>query len=94
MCVVIDIFGKQGCARCDAAKKKVNHFLNKWGVADRVEISFHDMDTEEGMAEGMFRDVLDAIPVTIVFDDDGNVISRWDGDLPHSAPLKAHLVGS
>jgi hypothetical protein len=90
--MVIGVFGKNGCELCQQTKRKLSHFLTKWGVSDDVPVSFYDMDTVDGMAEGMFYDV-DAIPVTIVLDDTGQVIWRCDGKRPSSKDLRPHLVG-
>ena len=76
----IDIYGRPGCAKCDSTKRKVNHFMNKWGLLDRVAVTFHDMSTPDGMAEGAFNDVL-AVPTTIVRQTDSDV-ARWDGVVP------------
>jgi len=86
----IHVFGKQGCAKCDSTKNKVGHFISKLGIEDKVSLTFYDMDTVDGMAEGAFRDVAD-IPVTIVQDGDAD-LARWDGEIPDSDTLKAHLA--
>jgi len=90
--MLIGVFGKDGCELCQQTKRKVTHFLSKWGVSDSVEFSFFDMDTVEGMAEGMFYDV-DQIPATIILDDVGTVLWRCDGERPASGDLRPHLVG-
>ena len=86
----IHVFGKQGCAKCDSTKNKVGHFISKMGIDERVSLTFFDMDTVDGMAEGAFRDVAD-IPVTIV-QDGGTDLARWDGEIPDSETLKTHLA--
>jgi hypothetical protein len=88
----IHVFGKTGCAKCDSTKNKLGHFISKMGVDERVDVVFFDMDTVDGMAEGAFRDVAD-IPTTIVRDS-GTDLARWDGEIPDSESLKAHLASA
>ena len=82
----IDIYGKPGCAKCDTTKNKVNHFMGKWGLAEEVNVTFYDMNTPDGLAEGAFNDVI-SIPTTIVrkATDDG---ARWDGVVPPTNSIR------
>jgi len=89
--MVVGVFGKNGCEVCKQTERKVTHFLNKWGISDSVRLSFFDMDTVDGMAEGMFYDV-DQIPATIIFDDSGGIVWRCDGERPLSREMQQHLV--
>ena len=83
------IFGKTGCARCESTKKKVSYLIDKWGVSERVGMSFVNLDTVEGLAEGSFHDV-SQVPVTIV--KRGHVeVARWDGIVPASDELRVSL---
>jgi len=85
----ISIFGKQKCGKCTATKNKVEHFLTKMGMADDVQAVFFDMDSEEGLVEGAFRDVFE-VPTTIV--DDGNEdVARWAAMIPDSTELQNAL---
>jgi glutaredoxin len=86
----VKIFGKSGCAKCDTTKNKLKHFIGKWEIDNKVELSFHDMDTVDGMAEGAYNDVM-RIPTTI-FEENDNIVARWDGEVPHSDKVKEHLV--
>jgi hypothetical protein len=86
----VKIFGKSGCAKCDTTKNKLKHFIGKWEIDDKVELTFHDMDTVDGMAEGAYNDVM-RIPTTI-FEENDNIVARWDGEVPHSDKVKEHLV--
>ncbi|MBU1086446.1 MAG: thioredoxin family protein [Candidatus Omnitrophica bacterium] len=86
----VKIFGKTGCAKCDTTKNKLKHFIGKWEIDKEVELSFHDMDTVDGMAEGAYNDVM-RIPTTI-FEENDNIVARWDGEVPHSDKVKEHLV--
>ena len=85
----VEVFGKQDCAKCESTKHKLEHFINKLGVAERVEFRFHDMDTVDGLTEGAFRDVFD-IPTTIV-QRDGQDLVRWAGMIPPTAGIKQQL---
>jgi len=80
--VRISIFGKQGCAKCETTKRKLNHFLAQWQLDHEVALTFHDMDTVDGRAEGAFHDVLN-IPVTRI-EREGMEVARWDGEVPAS----------
>ena len=84
----IDVFGRQDCAKCDTTKHKVEHFMTKLGVADRVEFRFYDMETVDGRTEGAYRDVFD-VPTTII-QRDGQDLVRWSG-VPPTAGIKEHL---
>lgn len=85
----IKIFGKEGCAKCQTTKNKMNHFLSKWKLSEEIKIDFFDMATVDGMTEGAFMDV-SAIPVTVI-ENDGLVLIRWDGEVPKSKEVKEYL---
>jgi len=85
----VQVFGKQNCAKCATTKHKLEHFVAKLGVAERVQVRFFDMDTVDGMAEGAYRDVFD-IPTTIIAEGDRDVV-RWAGIIPDSTDLKEYL---
>jgi hypothetical protein len=88
--MIIEIYGKQGCALCESAKKKIAHFLKQWDQAGKVQVVFHDMETIEGAAEGDFFDVFD-IPSVLLKDQDNEVLARWDGQAPPSDELQKRL---
>ena len=85
----IAIFGKQGCAKCETTRAKMRHFVSDWQLDHQVEVVFHDMDTVDGRAEGMFHDVID-IPATVV-QRQGQAVARWDGVVPKSEAVKSVL---
>jgi len=87
--MLIEVFGKENCARCETTKHKVQHFITKLGLDGRVQLQFHDMDTVDGMTEGAFRDVFD-IPTTII-QRDGEDLVRWTGEIPSTAAIKEYL---
>ena len=84
----IHVYGKDGCKLCKSAKKKVNHFLDRWGLGDQIEVTFLDMKKDyHAAAEGDFFDVFD-IPTVLVMEDESSVRARWDGQAPPSSELK------
>ena len=88
--MIIEIYGKPGCKLCQSAKKKVDHFLQKWDAACHVQVVFHDMETPEGAAEGDFFDVYE-IPSVLLKADRNSVVARWDGQAPPSEELQQRL---
>ncbi|KPJ63399.1 MAG: hypothetical protein AMS15_00495 [Planctomycetes bacterium DG_23] len=90
--MTVAIFGKEDCQICKAARKKIAFFLGKWGLSGKVATKFYDMSTVDGMAEGAFHDVLE-IPTTIIFAGEKS-LARWEGKLPPSSELGAHLQNS
>lgn len=83
----IAIFGKQGCAKCKTTKNKLNHYVsNVWQLDHQVQLTFHDMETLDGRAEGAFYDV-NQIPVTVV-EAEGRQLGRWEGVVPNSDELR------
>jgi len=84
--VTVAVYGREGCNRCAAARKKIGFFLAKWGFDEMAEMAYHDMSTESGMAEAAFNEVMD-VPA-IIIKHDGQDVSRWDGELPDSSQLR------
>ena len=82
----VKVFGKEKCAICESTKRKLNHFIEKWGCANEVVLQFIDMDTPDGMAEGLFSDVND-IPTTIITQGE-TTHGRWDGIVPPSQAVR------
>jgi len=85
----VSVFGKQGCDLCKTTYRKLEHYLSKWGMNDKVALRFVEVETVDGMAEGAFYDVL-KVPTTIIVKD-GDVVSRWDGVMPPSEEVRAAL---
>ena len=83
----LSLYGKQGCAKCQAARKKLGFFLDKWGYNGRIEFVYWDMETEDGLTEASFNDVFDTIP-TVVVEERGRGVARWDGRAPESNELR------
>jgi glutaredoxin len=82
------LYGKQGCGKCQAAKKKLGFFLDKWGYNGSVEFGYRDLETEDGLAEAAMNDVLfDSMP-TVLIEHRGRGLARWDGRAPESQELR------
>ena len=86
----ISIFGKTGCAKCSTTKHKLSHFLTAWELQEQVSLTFHDLETVDGRAEGAFYDVATALPVVVV-EKEGRQVARWDGKVPNSEEVKLLL---
>ena len=92
--MVLYVFGKVDCAKCQSTKRKMTHFLERWDLAEQVPMVFQDMDTREGLAQGCSRDVWE-VPTTILEDhQSGQCLARWDGEIPRSEELREHLSAS
>jgi hypothetical protein len=83
-----EVFGKVGCATCESTKDKLTHLLGKTGAP--AEMTFIDVNTVEGRAEGAFNDVR-KIPTTILRSDAGAAIARWEGRVPPGPEIQAFL---
>lgn len=85
--MIIQIFGKQNCAKCVAIKNKVNHFAIKWN--SDIKVIFQDMETVDGTAEGAYYDIL-TIPTIVITQNDA-AVKRWVNEIPLSKDLKKYL---
>ena len=85
------VFGKDNCAVCEATKKRVNFLIEKMGVGDHVKPQFVDVESVDGRAEAAFHDVFDAIPVTVISNDDQQALARWEGEVPNADELRSHF---
>ena len=80
----VKVFGKPGCEYCKTTVKKFETFLGRWGIVEKVDLKFFDMETTvDGMAEGAFYSV-SKIPATVIEKKDGSMLRRWDGEVPIS----------
>jgi len=91
--MTFEVYGKTGCAKCKSARDKLSHLIAKADRTGEVDLAYHDVDTVDGMAEGAFNDVTD-VPTTILRSEAGEPLARWDGWLPPSAEVRAHLARS
>lgn len=86
----VKVFGKPGCEFCKTTVKKFETFFDRWNIdKNEVSLSFYDMETVDGLAEGAFYSVV-KIPATII-EKDSNIINRWDGKVPLSEEFKSIL---
>ncbi len=83
------VFGRPTCQVCKQAIEKIGYFLDKWEYTKQVPISYFDMDTVDGLAEGAFYEVSD-IP-TVVLQYKKQELDRWVKRPPLSKELKPHL---
>jgi glutaredoxin len=88
--MIVKIYGKEDCAKCKTTKSKIDFFLNKWNLKDRVEISNIDLDSDEGMTEGALDNVVH-VPTTVI-EENGKTLKRWDGEVPNSDEFKEYLL--
>ena len=87
---VVEVFGKDGCAKCKAAKDKLTHYVTKQSLQQEVDLIFYDVETVDGMAESAFKDVHE-IPTTIVTRNE-DVIARWEGCVPPTTEFAQSVV--
>jgi len=86
----VKIFGKKECNLCKASLRKFQFFLDKWELAERVQLVFYDLDTVDGLTEGSLLDALE-VP-TIVLEKDGVEVARWEKEVPRSDEFGKILV--
>ncbi len=79
----VKVFGKPGCEYCKTTMKKFETFFGRWNIDhSQVSLTFFDMETVDGLAEGAFYGV-QKIPATVI-EKQSDVIRRWDGVVPLS----------
>jgi hypothetical protein len=86
----VKIFGKKDCNLCQASVKKFQFFLDKWELTERIELTFYDLDTVDGLTEGSLLDALE-VP-TIILENDGMEIARWEKTVPRSDEFEKIFV--
>ncbi|HIE43971.1 MAG TPA: hypothetical protein EYP78_04145 [Candidatus Omnitrophica bacterium] len=86
----IKLFGKESCGKCGSTKNKIAHLLKKWNLEGKVQFSYFDMDTLEGLTEGAYHGITET-PTTVIISPDRREIARFDGKIPHSSKLKELL---
>jgi len=72
----IKIFTKAECPRCPAAKE-IGGVLQKEGLP----VTFYDLETPDGLAEGAFYSVL-STPTIIIEDEHEKILAGWRGSVP------------
>src|SRR3989339_855772 len=87
----VKVFGKPGCEFCKTTVKKFETFFGRWNIDDTVaKLSFYDMETVDGLAEGAFYSVT-KIPATVI-ERKADVVRRWDGQVPLSEEFKEYFI--
>jgi len=86
----VKIFGKKECNLCKASLRKFQFFLEKWELGERVELTFYDLDTIDGLTEGSLLDALE-VP-TIIFEENGREVARWKKRIPRSDEFGKILI--
>jgi glutaredoxin len=86
----VKVFGKPGCEFCKTTVKKFETFMGRWKIdPQQVKLTFFDMETVDGLAEGAFYSVT-KIPSTVIERED-NVLAFWHGKVPLSEEFKNHF---
>lgn len=86
----VKVFGKPGCEFCKTTMKKFETFMNRWKIdPQQVQLTFFDMETDDGLAEGAFYSVT-KIPSTVI-EKEGGQIAFWHGKVPLSEEFKGHF---
>jgi len=67
------VFGKEGCPICKKVYHKIEYFKNSY--LPESEITYYDMETVDGLAEGAYRDISE-VP-TVILEKDGKELARW-----------------
>jgi len=86
-----EVYGKAQCAKCASTKDKLAHLIQRAEMVGQVGLSFVNVDTVQGMADGAFHDVHE-VPTTILRSENGKPIARWDARIPPAAEIKAFLA--
>ncbi|OGC22802.1 hypothetical protein A2291_00580 [candidate division WOR-1 bacterium RIFOXYB2_FULL_42_35] len=83
----VKVFGKPGCEFCKTTMKKFETFLSRWEIKpEEVGLTFFDMETADGLAEGAFYSVT-KIPSTVI-EQDSDVLAHWHGKVPLSSEFQ------
>ena len=83
----VKVFGKPGCEFCKTTMKKFETFLSRWKISpEEVALSFFDMETVDGLAEGAFYGIT-KIPSTVI-ERKEEVLKHWHGQVPLSEEFK------
>ena len=87
----VKVFGKPGCEYCKTTMKKFETFFGRWNIdQSKVSLTFFDMETVDGMAEGAFYSV-QKIPSTVI-ERQTDILKRWDGVVPLSEEFKGYFI--
>lgn len=80
--LTIHIYGKShGCSKCDALKRKVASVMEEEKYRGRFVVSFHDVLTEEGIADFCLTNINpNCVPGIVIGGDAGFLPSRCTSD--------------
>ena len=88
----IKVFGKPGCEFCKTTMKKFETFLHRWEIDNtKAALTFFDMETVDGLAEGAFYSVT-KIPATVI-EQKGEQKGFWHGKVPLSKEFEEFFKG-
>jgi len=83
----VKIFGKPNCEFCKTTMKKFETFFGRWSIdKNQIPLTFYDMETVDGLAEGAFYGVT-KIPSTVIQEGE-DVLQKWHGKVPLSNEFK------
>lgn len=83
----IKLFGTKLCPGCNMAVKRINEVIE--GYDGKVAVNYYDMETVDGLMEGALNEVM-KLP-TIVLSSRGELVARWNGDVPEADDLRERL---
>ncbi len=82
----IKFFWKDDCPKCPAAKEIFKSLKD-----EGFKISDYNLQTAEGLAEGIYYSVL-STPTLLVIDDNDKEFLQWRGDVPTLEEVIAILM--
>ncbi len=62
----VKIFGRTDCPRCNKARQKLSTFFAEKNLSSQVKVSFFDVETPDGLAEGLWHEIGSTLPVVII----------------------------
>lgn len=75
------VFGKEGCSKCEALKRRLSDLLKKEPYSGKIEVVWHDCLTEEGAVEFMQCNLNPSkIPALVMGGWKGYYLYEWDRD--------------
>jgi glutaredoxin len=85
----VKVFGIPTCSVCKSAREKLGYFIRKWGRGDQIPLTYYDLETVEGLAEGAYYEVWQ-VPTVVIEDEEGEV-TRWVKKVPLSREFEPLL---
>lgn len=85
---LIKIFWRKDCPRCPASKQ-----LGEDLELEGINVSYYNMDTIDGLAEGAFCEVLSLPTILLVDNETDEELESWRGFVPSLKEVKtAHEI--